>query len=238
MGLLTDLVQLGAAAIPVTWLGFVFAGPLWHLRGRLRHFLVPRPGQRPYVVSGVDIKESNLALDSERGEWVLNFRYLWGLDALTGDAARRALGILLTRVNSAGATTGTTQAAAARIAAAGGPEPFLTELARRSQALAGDYLERRASFRRDGSRADPDFWGIEKLPPVNRGALPFLRLEDRLALEMSVHEDEERRVLEGEIGPLEAAWKEAESIAAIADDLLTSGSTRDFIAKHRTGGQQ
>jgi hypothetical protein len=154
---------------------------------------------------------------------------------LTRDAARRALGILLTRVNSAGATSGTTQSAAARIAAAGGPEPFLIELARRSQDLTGDYLERRAHFRRLGRGNEHDPWSNSE-GPVNRGALPFVRLEDRLALEMSVHEDEERRVLEGEIGPLEAAWKEAESVAAIADDLLTSASTRDFITKHRTGG--
>ncbi len=40
-----------------------------------------------------------------------------------------------------------------------------------------------------------------------------------LALEMSVHEDQERRWLETELHLLEAAWKEAEEVAAISDSL-------------------
>jgi len=42
----------------------------------------------------------------------------------------------------------------------------------------------------------------------------------RLALEMSSHEDAERRALQGELSLLEAAWRDAEEIAAIADGLL------------------
>jgi hypothetical protein len=40
-----------------------------------------------------------------------------------------------------------------------------------------------------------------------------------LALEMALHEEAERRVLEGELALLESAWREAEEIAAIADTL-------------------
>jgi hypothetical protein len=43
----------------------------------------------------------------------------------------------------------------------------------------------------------------------------------RLALEMSLHEEQERRALEGELKLLEAAWREAEEIASISDGLLT-----------------
>lgn len=42
----------------------------------------------------------------------------------------------------------------------------------------------------------------------------------RLALEMSLHEDSERRALEGELHELEQRWKEAEEIAAISDSLF------------------
>ncbi len=42
----------------------------------------------------------------------------------------------------------------------------------------------------------------------------------RLALEMALHEDTERTALEGDLAALEAAWREAEEIAAIADRLL------------------
>jgi hypothetical protein len=53
-------------------------------------------------------------------------------------------------------------------------------------------------------------------------AMPVKDLDDptRLALEMAVHEDVERRALEGELAELERAWREAEEIAGIADQLL------------------
>jgi hypothetical protein len=41
----------------------------------------------------------------------------------------------------------------------------------------------------------------------------------RLALEMATNEDIERRAMEGELAMLEAAWKQAEEIAEIADNL-------------------
>ena len=44
--------------------------------------------------------------------------------------------------------------------------------------------------------------------------------EVRLALEMISHEESERRALEGELYLLEDAWKEAEEIAAISDDMF------------------
>jgi len=37
---------------------------------------------------------------------------------------------------------------------------------------------------------------------------------------MALHEEAERRALEGELAELEIAWKDAEEIAAIADNLL------------------
>jgi hypothetical protein len=42
----------------------------------------------------------------------------------------------------------------------------------------------------------------------------------RLALEMALHEDDERRAMEGELSRLEDRWREAEEIASIADMLL------------------
>lgn len=44
--------------------------------------------------------------------------------------------------------------------------------------------------------------------------------ELRLSLEMVLFQEEERRMLEGELDRLEGAWEEAERIAAIHDDLL------------------
>ena len=50
--------------------------------------------------------------------------------------------------------------------------------------------------------------------------LRVLPAADRLALEMLSHEESERRALEGELHILEAAWRDADEIAGIADSLL------------------
>jgi hypothetical protein len=51
----------------------------------------------------------------------------------------------------------------------------------------------------------------------------------RLALEMSSHEDAERRALQGELSLLESAWRDAEEIAAIADGLLLPEEAADRL---------
>lgn len=50
---------------------------------------------------------------------------------------------------------------------------------------------------------------VQKLPPSTR-----------IALEMAAHEEAERRALEGELAELERAWRDAEEIAHIADNLF------------------
>jgi hypothetical protein len=55
-------------------------------------------------------------------------------------------------------------------------------------------------------------------------------VETRLALEMSLQEDDERRALEGELDALERAWRDAEQIASIADSLLIPGDVLERIA--------
>ncbi|HJQ55171.1 MAG TPA: hypothetical protein VJ825_15135 [Gemmatimonadaceae bacterium] len=52
------------------------------------------------------------------------------------------------------------------------------------------------------------------------GKLAKMPEEMRLALEMISHEESERRALEGELHILEEAWREAEEIAAISDDMF------------------
>ena len=48
---------------------------------------------------------------------------------------------------------------------------------------------------------------------------------------MVVNEDAERRALEGELHVLEAAWKAAEEIAGIADDMFLPASVEDDLAR-------
>lgn len=66
------------------------------------------------------------------------------------------------------------------------------------------------------------------------GRLSKLPAPLRLALEMSTHEDDERRALEGELAALEERWKEAEEIAEIADNMFVPRSISDWIARMRS----
>jgi hypothetical protein len=67
--------------------------------------------------------------------------------------------------------------------------------------------------REAAKRVDWNSWGVS-------GKLSKVPAEIRLALEMVSHEDSERRALEGELYLLEEAWKDAEEIAGISDDLF------------------
>ncbi len=64
------------------------------------------------------------------------------------------------------------------------------------------------------------FWSRGGIGSEPNTSLLDVPLVDRLALEMAAHEESERRALEGELEELEAAWREADEIATIADALL------------------
>ena len=61
---------------------------------------------------------------------------------------------------------------------------------------------------------------------IDRIASPML-----LAMEMAAHEDVERRAMEGELAILEAAWRQAEEIASISDNLLTPANVDEEFRK-------
>ena len=57
----------------------------------------------------------------------------------------------------------------------------------------------------------------------------------RLALEMALHEEAERRAMQGELMELERAWREAEEIAGISDNLLLPESVSAAFEKLKKG---
>ena len=109
---------------------------------------------------------------------------------LAGAPALRAATVLLARANLRGATRNEVAGAVARLDRSGGPREY--------------FLQAEAEARKVG-------WGYREL-----WAMPA---EIRLALEMAAHEDGERRAMEGELAELEAYWRDAEAIAAVADRL-------------------
>ena len=54
--------------------------------------------------------------------------------------------------------------------------------------------------------------------------------EHRLALEMALHEETERRAMQGELSELERAWRDAEEIAAISDNMFVPSSVETAFA--------
>ena len=70
---------------------------------------------------------------------------------------------------------------------------------------------------------------------VRKGGLGKLGYEQRLAIEMALHEESERRALEGELADLERMWREAEELASIADNLLLPAAVTEWIDRHLRG---
>jgi len=52
---------------------------------------------------------------------------------------------------------------------------------------------------------------------------------------MALHEEEERRALNGELAGLQAMWRAAEEIASISDNLLVPASWPGFKRSHGAG---
>jgi hypothetical protein len=116
-------------------------------------------------------------------------------------AAIHATSVIISGANRYGADHTRIQDAVREIEHAGDAARFLSAASRRNSWRGGHLMSLVNQYRQLGAM---------KLSPV-----------ERLALEMAVHEENERRALEGELAVLESAWRDAEKIAAICDDDLT-----------------
>ena len=63
--------------------------------------------------------------------------------------------------------------------------------------------------------------------------LGFLPSSLRLALEMSLHENDERRAMEGELKELEQRWRDADAIAKIADEMFLPQGIEEHVRELR-----
>ena len=148
----------------------------------------------------------------EHGLWErirTNTNLTMGRMVLEGADAERTAGILLPRINGAGAPGRRVREAVEFIETEGGPERLFATAAGRTREWGRQQM-----------------WG-------DTGALRFLPAHVRLALEMAAHEDTERLAMEGELAALERAWRDAEEVAAIADALLVPDEVRARIARER-----
>jgi hypothetical protein len=145
-----------------------------------------------------------LRIKHSRPEWTSHsFEEMDPVSTVAGDEAIRLAAQLLPRINRTGGR-------------------------RSAVAEAVEVLERAGDvdgvFRLAGTpRATPGRWRqIEERwfeDPSQAGYLANATAPIRLAVEMAAHEEQERRLMEGELKALEEQWKQAEEIAAIADAL-------------------
>jgi len=153
------------------------------------------------------LKRPHLAkarLEIENDEWSLVVKRRKREYRFEGEDARLAAGIVVSRINRSGAKQSAVQDAVRLLDVRGTPEAVI-----------------RAAAGRPGSGRHAD------------GRISKLDAPTRLAVEMALHEEQERRALEGELWRLERAWEEAEEIAAISDDLLLPEGTDRFMEEHR-----
>jgi hypothetical protein len=116
-------------------------------------------------------------------------------------SAFHTMSVLLAGTNRFGADSGRVQDAVQRIEDAGDAAGFLSHAAAWNSLRGGRLISILNGYRGLGAM---------RLSPT-----------ERLALEMSLHEETERRALHGELKALEEAWKSAEEIAGICDEDLT-----------------
>ncbi len=127
-----------------------------------------------------------------------------------GDVAVRAAGVLLPHMNLAGGSKKEVSAAVDVLDKSGG-DP--TRLFQQAMSTIGQRNVKRI------------------FSTTTSNALSGFPTAGRLALEMAAHEDSERRALEGELHELETAWKDAEEIAGIADDMFLPESVSNTLAR-------
>ena len=171
------------------------------------------PSKRPLTVRAKHLDYAELRVRRDGSEPALVLPHDRGWAHIEGGAALRTLAQLMARTNRLGATHAQVLDAVRDVEEAGDAEAYLARTSKRG-----------------GWRANR----VMSLLNEMRG-LRALRLSaaERLALEMALNEESEYRALEGELAQLEQAWRDAEQIASIADDLLLPESVDDWLGRGR-----
>lgn len=199
-------------------------------------------GGLPAVIRARDLDRAALVRPDPREPWRLQVEHDGGVASLSGNNGLHVAGKLLAVLNGAGASEAEVRYAVTKLEDAANPEGYFARVAaiamrcswgRFPEAPAGTAVEDVASS--DAERlalniTKRSFWGRGGIGSEPKTLLPRLPLVDRLALEMAANEDAERRALEGELAELEAAWRSAEEIAAIADGMFLERSATPSLA--------
>ncbi len=186
------------------------AGNFWNIwvNGRTR-VKYRRPDGRLLRLKHMDLLGTRVRPSDDDLGFKVEVRKRKKKEWFEGDEAHRIVGAILPKMNRMGGKPKTVQEAVDEIELQGHPSDFLLDVA-------------------DGNR----FCDKKGIP----GYINKMPKPTKLALEMALHEEQERRALEGELWRLERAWEEAEEIAAISDNLLLPEGTEEFVERHSEVG--
>ena len=170
-----------------------------------------------------DLEKAKVLAAGEDDEWIIELKRGKLERRWEGAEALRILNRIVPTINRSGAGKGVVQDAVREIEDAGHPHEFLKRISLERSGEEGNLWTRPV-----GDRS----W--KPIKEKHHGLIHRLPRPGRLALEMALHEEQERRALEGELKALEAVWRQAEEIAAISDSLLLPEGTDEFLDEHKT----
>lgn len=192
----------------------------------------------PIIVRYGHLGAAELVRPEKDAPWQLRLKHDGGFAILAESAALRVAGKMLATLNFGVASQSEVNHAIAKLDDAGDPEGYFTRVASLAMRTSWgrfpdappEVLQPHGSFaeRLALQLANRSFWGRGGTTSEEQTPLFRLPAVDRLALEMAANEDIERRALKGELELLHAAWRDAEEIAAIADELFADGVLEEF----------
>jgi hypothetical protein len=184
---------------------------------------VPTQGHGIVSVRRRHLTETSIGRAADGG-MAIDLRFKNGKARFEGREAERVAAMVIPKVNRFGGSKKGVSAAVDEIEREGGPEAYLDNLTRISSALTRTTEPTGKKKRKTRSQ-----WEFKE-------GLFGLPVSHRLALEMALHEEAERRAMQGELAELEAAWQAAEEIAAISDSLLVAPGVDQALAAIKKKG--
>ncbi|HEX9564109.1 MAG TPA: hypothetical protein VF981_09065 [Gemmatimonadaceae bacterium] len=228
----------GAAAVSSVFIGAAAAGLsmgafAWMFAQSGRNLIRGDPEK---VVAKIRTEEAGLVQVRRRhlggtslsrgddGRLALNLRFKGGEREFTGREAERIASILIPKVNRYGGNQQAVRQAVEEIESVGSTEAYMELLANLAPSYTTPNASRRRGWRGTGGQSNFHKQGLFGLPGPHR-----------LALEMALHEEAERRAMQGELRELELAWQDAEEVAAISDSLTLPESVTTAFEKLKKG---
>ncbi len=186
---------------------------------------IPMADGRLIPVRRKDARNTVIERGGAPDQFSLSFKSKNDSHHVVGDEAMRIAARLMPTVNRFGGSAKQVSEAVDLLEEAGDPVQVLRTL---QQRFGGSSEAIRAVSRWKRATSESR--------PQDRGTLKNLAPRDSLALEMALHEESERRAMDGELAALETAWREAEEIANIADNMFVLPSVEAQLEEMRQRG--